>query len=92
MSQELIGQIIELVIGGAAFFCAILVWAKTRDVSWVLIVFASLLWYVRIVVHFFLNLGIIAPLFPPIQILINVLPIAILGIALITRYRNNDWI
>lgn len=46
---EIISVGIRLVIGAAATFLAILVWAKTRDAAWMLIVIGTVANYVSIV-------------------------------------------
>jgi hypothetical protein len=43
--HEIIGVGVRLVIGAAASFFAILVWAKTRSVSWALMVTGAILHY-----------------------------------------------
>ena len=37
--------LVRLVAGGAAAFCAILAWARTRDSAWMLVILATLLRY-----------------------------------------------
>jgi hypothetical protein len=46
---EITSVAIRLIIGAAASFLAILVWAKTRDAAWMLIVIGTVANYVSIV-------------------------------------------
>lgn len=41
--------LIRLCVGAFATFCAILLWAKTRDVAWILVVTGVLLSYAAII-------------------------------------------
>lgn len=37
----------RLILGGAASFCAIMLWAKTRDIAWMLMVIGTIAAYIE---------------------------------------------
>jgi ABC-type glycerol-3-phosphate transport system permease component len=48
-TAEIVSVAIKLVLGAAAAFLAILVWAKTRDAAWMLIVLGTVANYIALV-------------------------------------------
>jgi hypothetical protein len=57
-SGHLIYIICRLVLGTAAAFLAILLWAKTRDIAWMLMIIGVLANYVEVVYNILELLGI----------------------------------
>jgi len=55
-----IGVLIRVCVGAVGTFCAILLWAKTRDVAWVLVVTGVLLSYAGIILDTLARLGLLA--------------------------------
>lgn len=49
METQGIQMIISIVIGAVATFCAILLWPKTRDPAWSLIIIGTLFYYGSII-------------------------------------------
>jgi len=47
----------ELVLGAAAAFFAILLWPKTRDMAWMLIIFGTILLFIETVYSIFKGFG-----------------------------------
>jgi hypothetical protein len=59
---EIVSIAFRLALGGAASFLAILVWAKTRDIPWMLIVIGTILGYIASVYATLALFGITAEL------------------------------
>lgn len=55
-----LGVLIRLCVGAIGTFCAILLWARTRDVAWVLVVTAVLLSYAAIIFDALNRFGLFA--------------------------------
>lgn len=54
-----ISILIRLIVGAIGTFFAILLWSKTRDVAWILIIVGTILFYIEIVFTTLQRLGII---------------------------------
>ena len=65
-----LGQIVSvysrLILGAAAAFFAIVVWSKTRDTAWMLVVISAFIVYIETMYSILEMLGIIAGNFPHI--------------------------
>ena len=55
-----ISVLIRLCVGALATFCAILLWAKTRDIAWILVVTGVLLSYAAIIFDGLARFGLFA--------------------------------
>ncbi len=44
-----VSVLVRLSVGALATFCAILLWAKTRDIAWILVITGVLISYVAII-------------------------------------------
>ncbi len=53
--------IVKLVLGGVLAFLAIMLWSRTRDPSWMVLVTGAIVSYVGIVFDLMVKLGIIIP-------------------------------
>lgn len=51
--------LIRLCVGAVGTFCAILLWSRTRDVAWVLVITAVLLSYAAIIFDALARLGLL---------------------------------
>lgn len=88
---EIIFFIIKLVLGGIIAFLAIMLWSKTRDFSWMFLVFAAVTGYSAIVFDLLLKLGfvtakeisILGNEIPLVQLVLSVLPSLFVIIAFI---------
>ena len=94
------GQVIyilsRLVLGAVASFFAIMLWSKTRDIAWILIIIGTLASYVE-TVYAILNLfgiggGFVIGSVPFISILLACLPvvffIAAFAVMVVRKYRG----
>jgi hypothetical protein len=61
-TSEMVSVIFRLAAGGIASFLAILVWAKTRDTPWMLIVIGTIANYIASVYETLTRFGITAEL------------------------------
>jgi hypothetical protein len=61
-TSEMVSVIFRLAVGGIASFLAILVWAKTRDAPWMLIVIGTIANYIASVYSTLALFGITAEL------------------------------
>ncbi|MBN1412544.1 MAG: hypothetical protein JW969_16975 [Spirochaetales bacterium] len=59
MTVNEVAILIQLVIGALSTFFAILLWAKTRDIAWILIIMGTLVDYANIVVNTLSGFGIL---------------------------------
>ena len=57
--SEIAFYIIRLILGGVAAFLAIMLWSRTRDFSWMFLVFAAVTGYSAIVFDLLLKLGFV---------------------------------
>ena len=94
--SEIVSTLIKLFFGGVGTFLAILLWSKTRDLAWILIVVGTLISYADIVYATLQKFGIITDIvfflyeIPLFSILLSNLPMIffIIGfIVVITRKR-----
>jgi len=56
---EIIFFIIKLFLGGVIAFLAIMLWSRTRDFSWMFLVFAAVTGYSSVVFDLLLKLGFV---------------------------------
>ena len=56
-----ISVLIRLAVGAVATFFAILLWSKTRDTAWVLVVIGTLISYTEIIFSTLVDLKIVRP-------------------------------
>lgn len=88
---EIIFFTIKLFLGGIIAFLAIMLWSKTRDFSWMFLVFAAVTGYSAIVFDLLLKLGfvtakeisILGNEIPLVQLVLSVLPSLFVIIAFI---------
>ncbi|WP_294429290.1 hypothetical protein [uncultured Treponema sp.] len=79
---EIIFFIIKLLLGGIIAFLAIMLWSKTRDFSWMFLVFAAVTGYSSIVFDLLLKLGFVTSRqilvlgneIPLIQLVLTIVP------------------
>lgn len=81
-------HLIKVSLAAVMLFCAILVWARTRDTTWVLMVFTALFWYVQILLDFLEAISVISVLPLPAQITIHALPLVTFSLAFV-KFRNS---
>ena len=88
---EIIFFTIKLLLGGIIAFLAIMLWSKTRDFSWMFLVFAAVTGYSAIVFDLLLKLGfvtakeisILGNEIPLVQLVLSVVPSLFVIIAFI---------
>ncbi|MBO6218136.1 MAG: hypothetical protein J6N81_00980 [Treponema sp.] len=88
---EIIFFTIKLFLGGIIAFLAIMLWSKTRDFSWMFLVFAAVTGYSAIVFDLLLKLGfvtakeisILGNEIPLVQLVLSVVPSLFVIIAFI---------
>ena len=96
---EIVGLLTRLILGAVGSFFAVLLWSKTRDLAWILIVIGTLVSYVDIVYTTLERFGIVEDslLFfsgiPFFKIVLTNIPIVFFIIAFIVvitrrRYRS----
>lgn len=56
---EIIFFVIKLFLGGVIAFLAIMLWSRTRDFSWMFLVFAAITGYSSVVFDLLLKLGFV---------------------------------
>lgn len=78
---EIIFFIIKLFLGGVIAFLAIMLWGRTRDFSWMFLVFAAVTGYSSIVFDLLLRLGFVTA--REISILGNEIPLVQLVLAIV---------
>ncbi|MBQ9622297.1 MAG: hypothetical protein IJJ71_09460 [Treponema sp.] len=78
---EIIFFIIKLFLGGVIAFLAIMLWSRTRDFSWMFLVFAAVTGYSSIVFDLLLRLGFVTA--REISILGNEIPLVQLVLAIV---------
>ncbi|MBR1537245.1 MAG: hypothetical protein IJ630_09930 [Treponema sp.] len=57
--NEIIFFIIRLFLGGVIAFLAIMLWSRTRDFSWMFLVFAAVIDYSALIFNLLLKLGFV---------------------------------
>mgnify|MGYP007101871505 CR=1 FL=1 len=78
---EIIFFTIKLVLGGVIAFLAIMLWSRTRDFSWMFLVFAAVTGYSALVFDLLLKLGFVSA--REVSILGNQIPLVQLVLAMI---------
>ena len=85
---QLISIYSRLILGGFATFLAIILWAKTRDIAWMLIILSTITMYIEIITSILEKLGIVgnylAILLPVLRI---VFLIAAFTVMIVKQYR-----
>ena len=81
---EIIFFIIKLFLGGVIAFLAIMLWSRTRDFSWMFLVFAAVTGYSSLVFDLLLNLGFVTS--RQINILGNEIPLVRLVLAIVPSF------
>jgi hypothetical protein len=93
---EIVSAALQLAVGAVATFFAILVWSRTRDIAWILIVLAVLVAYAGYVVRTLEQFGLIDASkyviagFPVFELVLSNLPgvlITAAFVVLLTRRR-----
>lgn len=79
--SEIIFFIIKLFLGGVIAFLAIMLWSRTRDFSWMFLVFAAVTSYSSIVFDLLLRLGFVTS--REVSILGNEIPLVQLVLAVV---------
>jgi uncharacterized membrane protein len=79
--SEIIFFIIKLFFGGVIAFLAIMLWSRTRDFSWMFLVFAAVTGYSAIVFELLLRLGFVVS--HNIKMFGSEIPVVSLGLAIV---------
>ena len=85
--NDVLLMLVRLGAGAIATFLAILLWSKTRDIAWVLVVMGVLVTYAEIVLDTLERFGIVSDQiylvngFPLVKILLANLPLVFISIA-----------
>ena len=90
MSSITILNLVKMAIAACMLLCAIIVWRKTRDTTWVLMVFTAITWYVQIVLTLLEAVSLLPTLSLAVRIVIHSLPLLCFTIALITFNPDRD--
>ena len=90
MSDAIILNLVKMALAACMLFCAIMVWRKTRDTTWVLMVFAAITWYAQIALTLLESASLLPTLSLAVRISIHSLPLLCFTIALITFNPDRD--
>ena len=90
MSNEVIFHLVKVVIAAGMVLCAILVWRKTRDTTWVLMVFAAIFWYAQILLDLLEALSLVSAFPLAIRIIAHSLPLIMFSSALLSLKPDRD--
>ena len=96
-SGQLIYIMSRLILGALAAFLAIMLWSRTRDAAWMLMVIGAIAAYAEIVYSILRLLGVIGGIvvgsIPLMSILLSCLPlvffIAALAVMVFRKYRRH---
>ena len=92
MAFDEISILVKLLVGAVGTFCAILLWSKSRDVAWVLVVIGVLVSYAGIIFDTLDRFGLVVwdefvvlglPGFALIQAVLTNLPMLLYSIAFV---------
>ncbi|MCF7928572.1 MAG: hypothetical protein K9L68_06335 [Spirochaetales bacterium] len=95
--DQLVSLLARMIIGSLATFLAIMLWSKTRDTAWLLIILGVLIQFSRIIYQTLELLGIVSPVgilvlgVELVNLLLDILPLIAytLGIlVMVLRKRN----
>jgi len=93
MNEQIVLILIDNFFAGIAAFLAIVVWVKTRDVSWIFIILSAIGFYVSIIYKTLLLFGIVVTHsffgINIVEIIFNYMPIIFLIIALTLKAVKN---
>ena len=93
MNDQIVFILIDNIIMGIAAFLAIVVWVKTRDISWIFIVLSVIGFYVGIIYKTLLFFGIAAPLtiknINLIEVIFYYIPLILIVVALMLKAIKN---
>jgi glucan phosphoethanolaminetransferase (alkaline phosphatase superfamily) len=95
---EVIGILSRLILGAAASFLGIMLWSRTRDAAWVLIIIAAIMSYVETVysilrqfgmeIGSFLSIGTVPVLPIILSSLSMAFTIAAFSVMVVRKYRH----
>jgi hypothetical protein len=98
MTFDEIAILLKLVVGALGTFCAILLWSRSRDTSWILVVIGVLVSYAGIIFDTLDRFGLIAleefelgnlPTLSLIQAVLSNLPMLLYAIAFVLVLRRS---
>ena len=98
--SEIIFFIIKLVLGGIIAFLAIMLWSRTRDFSWMFLVFAAITGYSAVVFDLLLKLGFVTSReikifgseIPLVQLVLAIVPSVFVIISFILMLiKTRNW-
>lgn len=83
-------HVVKLILAMVMLLCAILVWRRTRDTTWVLLVCTAIFWYVQIVLDFLETVALLPPLSMALRIIIHALPLIAFSLAFLKFKYDRD--
>lgn len=83
-------EFIKLAVAAGMLFSAILVWNRTRDTKWVLMVCTAILWYAQIMLDFLASVAFIVALSPVVEMVVHSLPLITFSLALLKFRYDHD--
>jgi hypothetical protein len=93
LTEKIILILIDNILAGVAAFLAIVVWVKTRDISWIFIVLSVIGFYVSIIYKTLLLFGIVVSDtvlgINVVDMMFNYIPIILLIAALALKVVKN---
>ncbi len=58
-SADFIFMMSNIIFGGVATFTSVILWSKTRDVAWILIIIGTIVYYINIIYELLDSFGIV---------------------------------
>ena len=88
MNDQIFFIFADNILAGIAAFIAIVVWVKTRDISWVFIVIAVIIFYASVIHKTLMFFGIVVSN-TPVDMLFTYTPLILMIIALTLKAVRN---
>ncbi|MCL2793251.1 MAG: hypothetical protein FWD87_09180 [Spirochaetaceae bacterium] len=88
MGEQVLLILIDNIIAGIAAFLAIVVWVKTRDISWIFIILSAIGFYVSVVYKTLMLFGIVVSNIV-VDMIFNYIPIVLIIVALTLKAIKN---
>ena len=88
-STDFVFMMSNIVVGGITTFVAVLLWSKTRDIAWILMIVGTILYYIYIIYNVLDKFGIVgnySPIIygiPVVKVALSNLPLIFFAIAFI---------
>ncbi len=88
-STDFVFMMSNIIVGGITTFIAVLLWSRTRDVAWILMIVGTIVYYIYIIYNVLDKFGIVgnySPIIygiPIVKVVLSNLPLVFFAVAFV---------